>query len=64
MLLREWSYVSDQATSDSSCEYDEFELSCDEYVEISNELKSPRRATCCYDTLPMIFLSSYNFKRI
>ena len=45
MVLREGPYEDDQATSDTSYEYDEFELSCDEYVEIFKELMRPRRAT-------------------
>jgi len=44
-VLEESSYKGDQVISDTSLEYDEFELSCDEYVEIFKELMRPRRAT-------------------
>ena len=57
MVLGESLYECDQATSDTSLEYDEFERSYDEYVEIS------RRATHCFDVVPKIFDDSYIFKR-
>ena len=58
MMLGEGPYTIYQATSDASCEYDEFELSCDEYDEIFNELMRPMRTTRCYDALPNIFNNS------
>ena len=36
MVLKD-PYASDQATSDTSCEYDDFEIFCDEYVENFHE---------------------------
>jgi len=61
-MLTEGPYASDQAISDTSHEYDEFKLSCDEYVEIFNELMRPRKATHCYDSLLKIFNNSHTFK--
>ena len=63
MVLGEDPFVSDQATSDISCEYDDFEISCDEYVEIFNELMRPRRATQFYNVLLRIFNNYYKFKK-
>jgi len=45
MVLEESPYEVDQATSDTSFKYDEFEFSCNEYVEIFNVLIRPMRAT-------------------
>ena len=59
MVLGKDPYVSDQALSDTSREYDEFELSCDEYVEIFNELMRPRRVTQCFGVFPKVFNNSY-----
>jgi len=56
-------YEDDQATSDTSLKCDEFELTCNESIEIFNELMSPRSATRCYEALPKIFNNSYTFKR-
>jgi len=44
MVLEESPHKGDQTTSDTTVKYDELELSCDEYVEILNELMRPRRA--------------------
>jgi len=43
MVLGESPYEADQATSDISLERDEFELSCDNYVEILSELIGLRK---------------------
>jgi len=58
MVLRESPYVGGQVISDNYLENDEFELSCDEYAEIFNELMRPMRTTRCYDALPNIFNNS------
>jgi len=62
MALGENLYEDDQTTRGTSLEYYEFELSCDEYVEIFNELMRARRATYCFDVLPKMFNNSYTFK--
>jgi len=62
MVLGEDPYASDQATSGTSHECHDFEISIDEYVEILNELMRHRRATQCFDVLPKIFNNSYTFK--
>jgi len=64
MVLREGPYVSHQATSDTSLEHEDFELSCDEDVENFNKFMRPRRATRCFDVLPKIFNNAYKFKKI
>jgi len=63
MVLEESLYAADQATSDTSLEYNEFELSCDVYLEICNELIRLRRVSHCFDVLPNIFNNFYTFKR-
>jgi len=63
MVLEESPSKSDQATSDASLGYDEFELSCDEYIAIFNELKRCTTATHCFDVLRKIFSSSSIFKK-
>ena len=56
-------YASDEAISDTSCEYDDFKISCGESIKIFNGLMRPRKATQCYDALPQIFNKAYPFKR-
>ena len=63
MVLAEDPYASDQATSDISCEYNDFEISCDDYVEIFKEIMTRRRATQCYAVLPKIFNNYYTFRK-
>jgi len=63
MVLEESSYVNDQATSDTSIEYDELELSCDEYAMIFNELIIPRRAPRCFDVFLKFFNNFYILMR-
>jgi len=63
MVLGKNPYANDQATSYISREYDDFEIFCDEYIEIFNELMRPRRTTQCFDVLPKIFNNAYPFKR-
>jgi len=61
--VKESPYEGDQATSDTSLEYDEFELSCDEYIEIFNKRMRARSNAHCFDVLPKIFSNSYTFKK-
>lgn len=63
MVLGESICDGDQATRATSLEYDEFKLSCDEFVDIFNELMRLSRATHCFDVLPKIFNNSYTFKK-
>ena len=49
--------------NDPSLEYNEFELSCDEYIGIFNELMRPRRVAYCFGVPPKIFNSSWMFKK-
>jgi len=57
-ILEESIYEDNQARSDASLEYNEFELSCDKYAWILNELMRPMRATHCFDVLPKDFNNS------
>ena len=63
MVLGEDRYASDQDTTDTSLEYNEFELSFVEYVQIFNELLKLKRAIHCFDVLLKIFNTSDIFKR-
>ena len=63
IVLGESSYKGDQAISNTSLEYDEFELSCDEYVEIFNKLMRLGRVTQCFDVLPKVFNNSYTIMK-
>ena len=63
VVLGEGPYANDEATSNTFHEYDDFEITCDEYVQIFNELMRPRRATQCFDILLKIFNNSYTFKK-
>jgi len=57
-VLKEGPYASDQATSDTSYEYDDFEISCGKDVKIFDELMRPRGSTQCFDVPPKIFDNS------
>jgi len=59
MVLRESPYVGGQVISDNYLENDEFELSCDEYAEIFNELMRPMKATHYFEVLPKVFKTPY-----
>jgi len=63
MVLGESPYRGNQATSGTSLEYDKFELSCDRYVDIFNEIMRPRRVTHCFHVCPKIFNNFYTFKK-
>ena len=63
MVLKEGTYASDQATSDTSCEYGDFVISCDKYVEIFNAFMRRTRATQYFDVFPKISYNSYTFKK-
>ena len=54
----------DQARSDTSLEYDEFELSYNDDMNIFNKLVRPRGAMHCFGAPPKIFIISYTCKRI
>ena len=60
--LGEGLYKGDQAASDTSFQYVDFELSYDEYVEIFSEFIRPRRARNYFDVLQKIFNNSFAFK--
>jgi len=63
MMLGERPYEGDQAISDTSLEYDEFELSCDKHVEVFNKLMRPRRTTHLSYVLLKILNNPYTFKK-
>jgi len=63
MVLGGSSYKGDQATSETTLEYDGFELSFNEYIKIFNELMRHMRAMHYFDVLPKIFNNYYAFKK-
>ena len=63
IMARESPYECNQAKRDTSLEYEEFELSYDEYAEIFNELMRLRRATHCFDVVQKILTTPIHSRR-